>query len=252
MIDSENVKWYLILFLLLTGISPLLHSDNPTRLTSDPVSPYNNELGITSDIQNYTTHDPIVVIGDDNFTLNGFSGNGTWKSPYMLESLNITVEFDSEVAIRISNVTKHFIISNCFFSTLADSYPGLIVIENASNWKIEHTIVSGSGIGIGLYYDSCRYVSVVDSCFTGLWAGVWFVDSRNVSICNNEFIDSYRYGIMCELITGCEILNNTFSKNDGGVLAAYMSQTLVMDNLFVGGVSGIVFHQNREGLLIKS
>jgi len=252
LVDSENVKWYLTLFLLLTGIYLHSHSEIPTKQATESPDPYFNDPILTSETQNYTSHAPILVISDDNFTQNGFSGDGTLQSPYTIEYLNITVEFDSDVAIRISNVTKHFIISNCFVSTLAFSYPGLIVIENASNWKIEHTIVIGKGIGIGLYSDSCSNVSVVDSCFTDLWKGIWFIGLRGVLIWNNEFTNNQANGIICEFIIGCEILNNTFSNAGIGVLAVYVNQTMIMGNLFVGGVRGIKFYQIYSGLLIES
>ncbi len=249
---NRGRKEIIILFLLLLFQSGMIVSfQEVSESCYTPKSiPRNASLATLGDFVNYTPSDPIIISNDDDFFNNNFEGNGTEMSPYTIEYLNITVEFDSDVAIRITNTRKHFIISNCFVSTDAYSYPGLIVIENASNWKIQQTIVVG--IGMGIYSDSCRDVSVVDSCFIGLWSGIWFLDSKEVLIWNNEFTNSQAHSIIIESITECEILNNTFSKDSMGVLAAYVVQTTITGNLFVGGVHGIEFYQVREGLIIKA
>jgi hypothetical protein len=61
----------------------------------------------------YTTHNPIYIDCDANFTVaNGVSsGNGTASNPYIIENWDINAS--SANGIDISNTNAYFIIRNC-------------------------------------------------------------------------------------------------------------------------------------------
>jgi len=60
-----------------------------------------------------TPHDPILIVGNDNFTLaNGVvDGRGTESDPYIIENWVISAE--NVHGIKIRNTTAYFVIHSC-------------------------------------------------------------------------------------------------------------------------------------------
>ncbi|MHA2071247.1 MAG: hypothetical protein ACW985_05620, partial [Candidatus Thorarchaeota archaeon] len=65
-------------------------------------------------------HDPIVIIGDANFSdtasAEGWSGDGSLGSPYIIENLEIILGPSPTAAISITDTRVHFIIRECYLT----------------------------------------------------------------------------------------------------------------------------------------
>lgn len=241
MVDPEHIKWYLTLFLLLTGISLHSYSDIPTKLADvSPIS-YINEPEIIFDTHNYTPHDPILVIGDGNFTQNGFSGNGTWQFPYVIENLNIT-SLDGP-AIQIINTTRPFAIRDCLIVTQNQDINYGLYFENVSNGNLEETDVSGFERGLYLKYS--RNIQVYESDFFNCWVCIETWSIWNLSLFENTIVDC-RGAAILEGISDSMIKNNTLTRTGFGICINAATTVCVESNTIVNGPDGIMYANSRD------
>ncbi len=95
----------------------------------------------------YTPHDPIYIIGNDDFTSeNGVTGgSGTSSNPYIIEGWEI--DASSQDGITIRNVSVCFTISNCYIYDGGINNDGIVFI-NVTNGKIQGTIITENRNGI--------------------------------------------------------------------------------------------------------
>ena len=107
------------------------------------------------------TYEPIIIIGDDNFTPeNGvIGGSGTKEDPYIIANwvikANGTAPYDmGTVGIFIANTTKYFVIRNV---TVFGGDWG-ILLDNVSNFVIEDS----------KFYDINWYAIVAGGVIQGL------------------------------------------------------------------------------------
>lgn len=233
--ESKNVTWYLTLFLLLTGISFLSYSDIPTKLATESPYLYFNESEITSESHNYTTHDPIIVIGDDNFTPNGFSGDGTWQSPYVIENLNIT-SLDVP-AMQFVNVTRPFEIRSCLLTSPMYDMSSVVSFENASNWLVYNSTISGSENG--LYFTESSNIRIMGNTISGQSRdSLRGHFSRNVTIANNVVRQSEE-GLMLTYSNDMNVTDNLFSQLQLGIYARWVINGTIESNVFEKSSDGV-------------
>jgi len=96
------ILWSAVFLLLL----------QPFPITSSLEGPSPFGEAVSSPPTVLSTHSPIVIEGDENFTReNGVvSGNGTQQNPYVIENYTIRLN-SSGTGILIKNTTKHFVYS---------------------------------------------------------------------------------------------------------------------------------------------
>ena len=95
----------------------------------------------------YTTHDPIYINGNDEFTSeNGVTGgSGKSTDPYIIEDW--LIDTSSQDGISIRNVSVYFKIINCYIYNGGSKNDGIVFI-NVTHGKIEETIITGNRNGI--------------------------------------------------------------------------------------------------------
>ncbi|NPD87282.1 MAG: hypothetical protein HGN29_01075 [Asgard group archaeon] len=151
-----------------------------------------------------STHVPINILSDQNFTDYGFPGTGTRTNPYRIE--NYSINTTEEKAINIQNVSKSFIIQHCFVT--AERYG--IYVENAVG---DTTIIR-------------------DNECTKCWDGISITLGGSVAIINNTCYQNENYGIRAyDIYDYVLVVENNCSYNGRGLVAHKIRDAKVYDNL---------------------
>ena len=138
----------------------------------------------------YVAHDPIVIIGDADFTAaNGVTGGaGTPASPWLIEGWEIDAGGSNGIAI--SDTWDAFLIQNCY-------------IYNAKafdQWSWNE--------GRGVYLDFVHDGNIVNTTFANNTYGLRISQSWNVDVELNTFINNSWTNIEVTLSNDIQILNN--------------------------------------------
>ncbi len=155
--------------------------------------------------RDYTTHEPIRINSDSDFTAaNGvISGNGDSATPYRISGYDIDATNDGN-AIFIAHTTKFFVIDNCYLHSASGNsgqyyWNSGLALYDVLNGKVENNTISSNTYGI--YIDG----SSADNVF-----------------CYNTIQDNSGYGAY---VTGYSQNNkfyeNKFTNNNGGSAQAY-------------------------------
>ena len=159
-----------------SSTTTLLSSDNQRNLALSSTSPKLSDLSLTS-------HAPIEILNDDNFTDYSFLGLGTAEEPYIIENYNITATYPDNKGIYINGTTKHFVIRNCYVDT------------------------DLSGIHISNVAEGTA--SIINStCSNNLW-GIYLSSSSGATLTNNTCSNN-RYGIRLDSSSGAALTSNNF------------------------------------------
>ena len=180
----------------------------------------------------YSSHSPITITSDSDFEAQGWPGEGSSSSPYLISNLNITTE--SAVCLLIVNTSRHFTVRDCWFSSGGSEWRrGIITLENVVDGQIDNNVFA---VGhIAMYVEdssSCTFTAniigtslmgfqaynLVDSDFSGnsqisesIGYSVHVEDSTNVDITNNFFQDSLYEGIGLTSCSDCYVAFNVLS-----------------------------------------
>ncbi|MHA2135773.1 MAG: NosD domain-containing protein [Candidatus Thorarchaeota archaeon] len=213
-----------ILLLISLVISPPLQTVVAQESTMAP------SVQVTTSATNYTDHEPIEIIGDDDFAVQYWPGNGTWGDPYRIENLNISSEV--KWAVTIINVSVPFIISNCFLETTsAVNEASALYMQNVSSVGLYNSSFSGGEHAI--HTEDCRDIEMVDSIVMGGYDGIWVEYGYNVTISENTFQLNEGTGVLLWPVTMSRITGNLFV-DSAECIGAYMADdTIIEDNVFV-------------------
>ncbi|MFW9862440.1 MAG: hypothetical protein ACFFEX_11685 [Candidatus Thorarchaeota archaeon] len=168
--------------------------------------------------------DGLTLSSDESFrdwaNLNGFPGDGTGSSPFIIEGM-VFSNYSSPPRVLVDIVETWFVFSECIFMS-NDSRPAL------STLGIANGVFSGCGfLGVVEYNSSSNCVfhdsqflfpvqaiESSDSVFysnvfddeANVYVGSWGIPSNNVSFFENEF-----YGeLHLADATNCYVINNIF------------------------------------------
>jgi len=155
-----------------------------------------------------TPHAPISIDDDLDFIGYAFPGAGTIGDPYIIENFEITIS--SSYGIYIDDVTKYFVISDCY---IANQNTG-IYIKRAS---------------------SGRASVINNTCYNNVNNGIYIEQSDESDIINNTCSNNDD-GIFVEDSASSVILNNTCDNNGGTGLSVISCDTSL--------ISGNVCHDN--------
>ena len=176
---------------------------------------------------NYTLHEPIEIIGNDNFTLeNGVvSGTGIKEDPFIIEGW----EFNGSAGycIYIKNTSAKFRIRNCYFHHQAglevllrsgdivwprENYRFALYINNVSSGSIENVTFSRNEFTMKIIDSENIYL--INSTFLENNYGIKISDSNSINIIYNWFDSCFR--------TGIEIYNS----NNNSILDNYLGNLI--------------------------
>ncbi|MFX0209528.1 MAG: right-handed parallel beta-helix repeat-containing protein, partial [Candidatus Hodarchaeota archaeon] len=200
----------------------------------------------------YEDHSPILIDGNANFiaatTIEGWPGEGTPSSPYVIDGINITGPEDIHL-IEIRNTDVYFQITNC---SLTGGKRG-IIFDNVKHSEISNNTVFNNGkhpTGHGIYLQNSGNITLVNNTVTNNPTyGVYLQNSENITLLKNTIINN---GWLAGMAAGHGIylrdsVNINLSTNliiNNGVNGIYLQNSgnnmisdniLVNDSLFLSG-----------------
>ena len=194
-----SFKILVVIFFTL-GLIPIFSSD----IHRDYETPTQRKNGETS----YSIHSPILIQSNDDFanqaTTEGWPGEGTSSSPYIIQGYSI--ETASGSGIYIEDVTVHFIISGCNIWSSGESTRG-IEIRNASSAKIESCLTSDHLDGISA--STIPMLNISSNTATSSSFGFVIFNCNN-SIVSGNYLNDNNIGITLAQMSGCDFSKNTF------------------------------------------
>jgi parallel beta-helix repeat protein len=194
----------------------------------------------------FVPHDPIVINGDANFSgtalVEGWTGDGSSGSPYIIENLEIDLGFTPTAAISITGTQAHFIIRGCYLTgPLATPSYG-VHLENVANGIIDDTDCSGFSTGINI--TGCDSITVSDNNCSDNPNGIYIISSNSSTVINNICSNTMFIGIRIESSNSCIVSGNICNDGDINGLSMYnCNSTIANDN---------VCKNNNYGLFLSS
>lgn len=196
-------------FLSIIIISLFIFSIVTVKEVSTKVSPENQEFEINS----YVDHAPINITKDADFGLLGFTGDGSYASPYLIENLNITTT--EEYGIYIEGVSEYFEIKDCYIKAQHAIYINQVPAIEA--WIRNNTLETTNAppFSAGLVFDNSHHMHVLDNRFVGYGdAGIYGDFANDHVIAGNNFT-KFTNAIDTVDCGWWEIYDNKFELNDG-------------------------------------
>lgn len=178
------------------------------------------------------THDPILIVGNEEFTSeNGIvEGSGTELDPYLIE--NWTFDQWDGRGISIEDASAHVVIRNCEMFNQKSTWP-CIELKNSSNINIENCLFNRTDISIAIRSD-CSNITIKDTLFNDSRRGIDVIGSDEITIRNNTFIRNYKSINFEVAVKDSSIKWNTFI---GDVYEAVVIEDsmdlLIEENLFL-------------------
>lgn len=180
-----------------------------------------------------TPHDPILIVGDNNFTpVNGVvAGSGTENDPYIIERW--VIDASSADGMRVEGTVKHFVIRNCLVEN-GNSYCG-IYLGNVINGKIEKNTCSSNKCGVELQGSKNVILSNNICSGSGKYAdpystGIHLGSSENCTLSNNILTNS-TYGIHIWPSSGNNTLTgNKADNNYDGIIIEHSPNNVLRNN----------------------
>ncbi|TET90895.1 MAG: hypothetical protein E3J35_04465 [Methanomassiliicoccales archaeon] len=115
-------------------------------------SVFHAALILPEEVSGYTSHAPIHINGNGEFTAaNGVTGGiGTPSSPYIIEGWEINAS--TERGIYIRNTNAHFIIRDVYVHSGILAHPphSGILLSTVMNGQVENSLLTDNIVGIGL------------------------------------------------------------------------------------------------------
>lgn len=153
-------------------------------------------------------HSPFNITCDEDFTNQGWPGQGTKENPYLIQGFTITT---NGVCLGVFNTTRHFIVENCsFLSGPEGSLKGVgILFSNVSNGVVKFSIFQDMNIGLLLLNISkCRITNnLLENCTS---SEIFAEFIQNCSLANNRVTSQRSWnGIFVRRSLDCNVFNNT-------------------------------------------
>ncbi len=170
-------------------------------------------------------HGTISIRSNQDFVSQGWKGEGTESSPYIIENLNITTV---DRCISISDTTTHFIIRNCFLRSI-EGYQGFALhFDNVVNGTIENCTLTSFGMWWAVGSDMIT---------SGIGAKI--TKSNNCTFRSNAF-EANGEGLVLEWCSNLAIHNNIIKDNQVGAQISNTNHTVFEDNQIFNNLEGIL------------
>ncbi|MCK4568542.1 MAG: right-handed parallel beta-helix repeat-containing protein, partial [Candidatus Thorarchaeota archaeon] len=136
-------------------------------------SPVQNIEYLKTPVVFHTSHEPVRIRSNVDFSNLDLYGDGTSGNPYLIEGLTIITESTS---IYIIDTTVYFEIRNCTITNInQNSFSAGIIFVNVAHGTIRNCTIEKGYTGVGL--DNSDYCSVINNTITENEHGVRLTDS---------------------------------------------------------------------------
>ena len=198
---------------------------------------------------------PIVITSDADFTIQGWQGNGSMSSPFIIENQTIS---SSQTCISISDTLSYFVVCNCTLTSLAVD-TNVIELNNVRNGAIISNNITFNLIGIDFlscgsskiknntlqrpdisYQDGVHAIRLYDSDFVEISSN--FITSRP-----NTGGSSDNRGILLNLSIECTVDGNYINSFMGrGIYFESSSYCNMTNNLIDDCMSGYYLRASND------
>jgi len=203
----------------------------------------------------FDPHDPIIIDGDANFSDtaldNGWIGDGSSESPYIIEDLEISVGESSSHCISIGNTRANFTILHCNLTGASVSPGSGIHLDNVTFGKISDNILENNYVSI--YLSLSHYLLIENNtCSTSDYGIRLLQDSSYNNLTRKTCPSNANTGISLESGSNHNIVdNNTCNDNKYGISLYHATLNIVannscLDNTYEYDGSGIDLHSNSN------
>ncbi len=214
------MKKLAVLILLFIVVNPITSQSN-TIILDDTFVPLQ-----------YVSHSPFDVDEDSDFISYAFPGNGSLIDPYIIEDYIITTS--NSYGIRISNVTKYFVIRNCMienqligvhiqnvssnrtnvqYNICKNNSDYGIRIENSGEVGVENNTCQNNGKS-GIYiFNGTNSLIKSNICEYNGVHGIYVEDTALTMITKNDCYNNFHYGINIENCSSSEVVENSCNQN---------------------------------------
>ncbi len=259
---TSKAKIYLVSFILFSLIiTSSYHSyaypsfEHPNSLVED------SQIANIDNSLEYTFMESMKIESDEDFITLGFPGNGALENPYRIENFQIGGA-DIATGLFISNVTKHFIITDCQIAAAIAIH--IVNIPDVRFNISDNNIESSSfyypiNTLTGIKLVNCGNVSLTLNFIESSYIGLEMISTENILVLNNEFAEKsdedskIKYtGIKLRHTENCTFIDNSFTQ--GGFyfdLDFEQLNTLVLENNSIGDKK-ILFCKNVTETTISS
>jgi parallel beta-helix repeat protein len=222
---TKSVSIIIGLFLISTGFFG----------ASYPVK--GNEINASSYVSFYTSHAPIFIEGNDDFTqANGVTnGTGTSNDPYIIEGWEINAS--AKNGIEIWNTTDHFIIRDILVNSINITHHN-IFLYNLTNGIVENCTLVNNFYGISLE-NSYNNKIIGNNVTNNNNIGIYLTKKSNNNIITGNQIKFNNYGITIKHSIKNNIIGNNITGSKKGI--EFVSSTL-------NNVSANYIYNNTEGV----
>lgn len=172
---------------------------------------------VTKVIPQYTQHNVVRIIGDSQFREQGWPGDGTSESPFVIEGLNITTR--ALHCIIVLGTTLHYVVRNCLIVVTESISDGLQLVDTA-NGSIENCIITGGRYGAFLSSTSdCRIANCRIADAESM--GIAVFSSYRPVITNNKVFRTSRGIRFQTTVNGTVNGNSIYRSRDSGILMSH-------------------------------
>ncbi|MEN3025642.1 MAG: NosD domain-containing protein [Candidatus Methanosuratincola petrocarbonis] len=185
------------------------------------------------------------IVGNSAFTsANGVvGGSGTASDPYIIEGYAISANLTPGIAI--SNTNAYFVIRNCNIQGTW-LYSG-IMLQNATNGRVENNTITGCLDGIMIYYSS--KIDVLNNSVSDSSYGVRSEYSGNNTISGNTFTDNAIGIFLSSTSSGSNVSYNVFTNSSQGVYLFSSGSNTVSNNRLTYTDEGIsLFYSDNNAV----
>jgi parallel beta-helix repeat protein len=219
-----------------------------------------------------TPHSRIVINGDTNFSdtalVEGWPGDGSPESPYIIDGLDIDLGGEYGHCISISNTRVSFTIRNCNLTrAIGEEFGAGINLENVAHGKLVNNIVEGNRFGV--FVASSNYSTISDNICNSNEIGIHIIGTSEYSVggiamfntvVNNTCTSNGESGICLQGSESNTVVSNTCYKNaygirvgeDFGMGIGRSSNNAVADNVCNNNGIGIYLRNSEFNTVVNN
>ena len=191
-------------------------------------------------------HDPIIIVGDENFTVeNGVTqGTGTHEDPYVIQGWDIDRSLGN--GVDISNTRASFTLRNVYVHASSGGLSWGIILSNVTNSSIQGvTMAWGSNVRVF----SSSNATVRDSNLSD--SAIFVVYCNDVIVENNNLSNS---NIDIDRSTGVHVESNriTHLNEYRGISLSDCQYAVITDNTVLNCTMGIAVTGCSHGLIVRN
>ncbi len=221
-----------------------------------------------------TPHATILIDSNDDFDTQGWPGDGSIGTPYLIDALEINATA-ANPGISISGTDVYFVISDCIINGSYEVSTG-IVLNSVANALIYNNTCFEGDIGIllnqtdgisvienqcyamdraGIYLDRSDDNTIHDNIVTDNWDGI-YLERSNLNYIDENFCAGNQWGIDLYWTSNeNDVYNNTVLSNiEFGIILTQECtlNTIELNSLTSNGNFGIFLEESDENIVRRN